>query len=84
MGGWVIYMKRWRRTRRFECATVCMGIGWVGGWVGGWVRFPDFDFRAHDFRVEKVGGWVEENEAVRMRYCMHRVLVRWVGGWVGG
>ena len=29
-----------------------------------------------------MGGWVEENEAVRMSYC--ELGVGWVGGWVGG
>ena len=37
----------------------------MGGWVGGWVEEED------------VGRWVEENEAVRMRW------EGWVGGWVG-
>ena len=30
-----------------------------------------------------VGGWVEEEEAVQMSYCLW-VLGGWVGGWVGG
>ena len=37
VGGWVgrLVGKR-RRRRRFECATVSLGVG-VGGWVGGLV-----------------------------------------------
>ena len=38
----------------------------VGGWVGGWVGGGWV-------------GWVEEDEAVRMRCCMS-----YMGGWVGG
>ena len=47
----------------------CHHLEREGGWVGGWVR------REREEQFE----WVEENEAVRMRYCRLGV-----SGWVGG
>ena len=50
-------------------------------WVGGWVRLWEGrgDRGGSNELLWGVGGWVEENEAVRMRCCG-----LWDGGWVGG
>ena len=39
--------------------------------------------RIADIAQVRCGGWVEEEEAVRTRCCMHG-FCGWVGGWVGG